>query len=713
MNASLTLLAAENFKGRSWTLRPKSPVVVLRGPNRCGKSSRIEALQLALLGYVPGPWPSKLARDIYGDFGSRGRMSVVAHFSNKAEVARAYTLGQDGVVRHNGSCSFAKLPEAVLDSRVFESLSPREFLDALLLAANLTESAKAAFIGGLDLAELARSTKPINLAALASKGAWEFSSAVEESVREWKADATREAARMRKAAQAVVVLDDSAVPNLSATAEAVAEAEAALDAANRAEAQARAEKDALAKRYRNLFMTVSERRSALATLNANQPPPQQIERPDLGAAMHRAITAERALSTAMAATDHARQRHARLVEHSANAEAVRKQMQLVVEPPNPGSQEEVDAALDRASREVALAEARATVARKCASGVCPTCGQAVATDDPTASEAFAVLKRGELAEAQAKSKALKSHQEWVRRMASLKELEKVEEERSRGEGDAYEELLKAQAGEEAAKQEASASRAELEAAKKQEQQWLRVEEARRSQERARVEASAALEGLEALEAELAELVKVGKDAAAQLSNAEEATSMALAKAAKARSLHSQAQQKATGDALLAKAVEEAEKAEAEAELAGKVLKRVQAAKASMLQSAIAPVLGVANEIVRHVLGYEVAWDGTEFRLGASAAYGLTGASDSERMVVVASLTLGLAAGHPMKLCLVGRLEALDNKSKRAFAEAVCMLATTGQCSQAVMVEVSDGPTNAYAGLDVHVEELTGGKEEQR
>lgn len=70
-----TKLRGSKFKGRDFE-HDLAPITVFVGPNSAGKSARLEALQLALAGFVPGVPASPTG--IYGAFGGQGDMTVGA-----------------------------------------------------------------------------------------------------------------------------------------------------------------------------------------------------------------------------------------------------------------------------------------------------------------------------------------------------------------------------------------------------------------------------------------------------------------------------------------------------------------------------------------------------------------------------------------------------------------------------------------------------------
>lgn len=79
-----TKLRGSKFKGRDFE-HDLAPITIFVGLNSAGKSARLEAMQLALAGYVPGVPASPAG--IYGAFGGQGDMAVGA------------ILDQGGVVR--------------------------------------------------------------------------------------------------------------------------------------------------------------------------------------------------------------------------------------------------------------------------------------------------------------------------------------------------------------------------------------------------------------------------------------------------------------------------------------------------------------------------------------------------------------------------------------------------------------------------------------
>ena len=114
-------IAATNFKGRSFKNK-LSPVTVFIGDNFTGKSSRKEALNLALAGFLPDI--EKKAGSIHSRLASGQTMSVVAEFDDGKMVGREYTRNEDGEVK--GKTVLRGLPKGFALEP--ELIDPTEFL---------------------------------------------------------------------------------------------------------------------------------------------------------------------------------------------------------------------------------------------------------------------------------------------------------------------------------------------------------------------------------------------------------------------------------------------------------------------------------------------------------------------------------------------------------------------------------------------------------
>lgn len=131
-------LSATNFKGSTFTHR-LAPVTLFHGRNAAGKSSRIEALTLALLGYLPGV--GKKGSDLFARLSSGAAMGVGVDFDNPAfnggqGVGRRWREAK-GSVKYEGSGDALDFPAVALDPDEFLGLSGPEQVKALFRAVQL------------------------------------------------------------------------------------------------------------------------------------------------------------------------------------------------------------------------------------------------------------------------------------------------------------------------------------------------------------------------------------------------------------------------------------------------------------------------------------------------------------------------------------------------------------------------------------------------
>ena len=134
-------VTAHNFKGATFSA-PLGGKVLVVGPNGVGKSSRSQALQLAVLGYVPGAGGKQNAA-ILDAFKSQDgkdlRAGVV--LENGTKLERRFTRSRSGSVSHEMyaggiKCTAAEFAKAladvaVVDLSVFLGLSDAKKIDEL------------------------------------------------------------------------------------------------------------------------------------------------------------------------------------------------------------------------------------------------------------------------------------------------------------------------------------------------------------------------------------------------------------------------------------------------------------------------------------------------------------------------------------------------------------------------------------------------------
>lgn len=119
-------ISAVNFKGRSFK-NDLAPITVFVGNNFAGKSSRTEAMTLALASFIPGI--EKKPGSIFERLASGKVMSVKTDFDEGKFISREYNQTAKGVrctVSHRGlSDSFAVDP-VLIDANEFLGLSAKE-----------------------------------------------------------------------------------------------------------------------------------------------------------------------------------------------------------------------------------------------------------------------------------------------------------------------------------------------------------------------------------------------------------------------------------------------------------------------------------------------------------------------------------------------------------------------------------------------------------
>lgn len=136
----ISKIFATDFKGRSFE-QPLDRLAIILGPNGSGKSARSQALQLAVMGFIPGG--AKTNPEILDAFGSADRL-VVGFEAGGYRFERGFGRSGSGTVnqgfRVNGSRAskefFAQAlgqvgAPKVIDISAFLALSDQKKLDAI------------------------------------------------------------------------------------------------------------------------------------------------------------------------------------------------------------------------------------------------------------------------------------------------------------------------------------------------------------------------------------------------------------------------------------------------------------------------------------------------------------------------------------------------------------------------------------------------------
>lgn len=137
----ITKVFATDFKGRSFE-QGLGRLTLILGPNGSGKSARSQALQLGVLGFIPGG--AKTNPEILDAFGSSDRLIVGFATENGYSFERGYGRGASGTVSQayrvsgsraskeffNQALGTAGKPRAI-DISAFLALSDQKKLDAI------------------------------------------------------------------------------------------------------------------------------------------------------------------------------------------------------------------------------------------------------------------------------------------------------------------------------------------------------------------------------------------------------------------------------------------------------------------------------------------------------------------------------------------------------------------------------------------------------
>ncbi len=139
------------------------------------------------------------------------------------------------------------------------------------------------------------------------------------------------------------------------------------------------------------------------------------------------------------------------------------------------------------------------------------------------------------------------------------------------------------------------------------------------------------------------------------------------------------------------ALEEAAKKKAEALVLKEVVALLQSLQEEIVAQSVQPILDAANSLCDGILRLPLAMkDGEIGFMDASGFVGHKTMSDSEKLLTYASLSLALAAEAPFKLCVIGRFESFDDEKKSALIQRALELVESGEIDQCLFVLVGDG-----------------------
>ncbi len=131
-------ISAVNFKGRTF-VEGLAPVTLFHGANFAGKSARVEALTLALAGFLPGV--GKAPRDLFDRLASGNPMRVELECDDRAKMWKQWQE-QKGSVKYTDNSAnvfMPPMPSVSVDAGEFLGLSEVERVKFLFARAKLPE----------------------------------------------------------------------------------------------------------------------------------------------------------------------------------------------------------------------------------------------------------------------------------------------------------------------------------------------------------------------------------------------------------------------------------------------------------------------------------------------------------------------------------------------------------------------------------------------
>lgn len=627
----VTKLSGRNVKGCSFD-HTLAPVTLFHGPNWAGKTARLDALSLALAGYLPGV--ASKPNEVFERVASGNPLAVQAETDGGLVLTRQWERNGKGSTKYAGNDEKEfSMPAVALDPSEFLGLSARERVKFLFsrckLPANLTtEAAARALVANVKnirleentpaseaaIAEVAKVLGGTTLTTDAGRTTQAWVEGLVELVSDRKKAAVANVQRMEKTMQGLTQSATDAAPAPADAEGRLAKARAGLEAASAALHANEAE----------LRQRTEERRVAEATARSA---------PDAGALRAVVESAEKALA-----------------EHR------------VPEQPKPVT----DARLRRAEHDAATATARVSVAKDTIrkleeelaelqkEATCPKCGQSLAKLRP---------------------KMVKTQKEMIK-----------EEENA---------LAETKKENDAAQAECKMAAAEwTEWAKRQNEfaflfqehkglQW-KLSEARYKLAASGAAAAAAKAASDKLP-ELKELAEKLQDDVERLRTAEtEARSAVSAADVSYKRLVAQR----ADAAQRARAKDELDRARAESDVWKEAQKLVAALQAELVEAAVGPLVNRANELCGGLLRAPLAMRDGELvmlRPGVGEVTHKT-FSGTEKALAYAALSVALGADAPIRLAVIDEVGRLDERNRCKLVAVLCGLVKDGKLDQAVLVD---------------------------
>lgn len=202
MKNKIVSISATNLKGSSFE-QPLSDITLFHGANFAGKTTRIEALALALCHQVPGV--AVRAGDIYELFAT-GHLGVRAVMENRDYAGADWTKGRKGI--ETEFTGLVSAPSLLFNTSEFLDLSPKErtkFLFSVLPPPPLDKVGPEAIITNLKNVKLEPHTEAAELAVnefCEQVRASFFGKSEQRTIQEWLQNLVEEIASSVKEAKA-------------------------------------------------------------------------------------------------------------------------------------------------------------------------------------------------------------------------------------------------------------------------------------------------------------------------------------------------------------------------------------------------------------------------------------------------------------------------------------------------------------------------------
>lgn len=750
----ITRWSAYNFKGGTWD-EELGKLTLVHGPNRSHKTARVQAAQLALLGYVPGRKPVRSAIPDYFA-GARSQLAVGLETDGAGglppSATRSWKRGKSGW-SYDGPKGSLVLTEALDVDAYLDMTGPARtaYMMAKLGAAATAVEARDSLVAEVkqiqveehgSAAEQAIRAVVEELGSVPATGsATSWLEAAVAKLHESSLVSAQAVTRLRKTVQGLSTGWQGPIPDESWEEDAKAkdtQVEVARDAAAAAEAKLDAARDA----WKEVDRQVKELEAPVAPGQPQAPAPEMNTgpRPDEGplnlarqeleqaskqlddavAKWGKTSVARIAAEAALKATRELAQHMPRLqpVEGAAS-EAEIKEM----EREEAAQREAWLAARDRLGD---ITKAFAKVAERHASlagkSECPTCGHqlddpAVAEEAWAAAQAKAKLDSDAAAkESQALEERYKATRDTLHAARQKASRARQAAERSRDLAELDEQQKRqAQAAAEARREDDEAKRLEAEASRRREQAQtrlaaleseLRAWDARQEAYHAHLVANAKareattddrvrtqrLEGLLRRDAELRE---AGALARQECMKAGGALALARQVAEQAGERRKALYQYRAHRAAMARADESATEAEAHACVCRKAEALAQLASKRVVDSATGPLVLAVNSVLEPV-GLCAEWRDGELVLDTGATHRSISDSESELLRCAMSIALAALSEGP-RIAVVGRLESLDAQWGQRLLASCQDMVDSGRLDQCLLVSVGHQPPSYWPG----------------